>query len=110
MTLTIRGTLKQLSGSILASKTNAPGGIRTHDPWFRSPRNDVPLRAISYDLVRLFGFPLPLLCSYCVVLCYPVSLSGLAKGLAKRRIESSFDEVRRSVTFEDSMKHYRAPL
>ncbi len=43
---------------ILASNSGAPGGIRTHDPWFRRPTSDVPLRVISYDFVHLFGYSL----------------------------------------------------
>ena len=44
-----------------------------------NPTNAVLIRAISYVLVHLFGFSLTLFRSYCVVWCYPVPLSGLAK-------------------------------
>jgi len=39
-----------------------------------------------------------------------VSLSGLAKGLAKMPIWGSFDGPQQSVTFKDIKKHYKAPL
>jgi len=36
-------------------KSSAPEGIRTPDPWFRSPMNGVPLGVISFHSVHKSG-------------------------------------------------------